>query len=93
MVRNKQGRYGYVDHSGIEVIPCAYNAVKWFTEGRSAVMNEKEKWGFIDENGNLVIVYHYDEVEQFQGGLALCTVEGKKTHIDKDGNELLNFEV
>ena len=54
---------------------------------------EKEKWGFIDENGNLVIDYHYDEVEQFQGGLALCTVEGKKIYFDKDGNEILNFEI
>ena len=54
-------------------------------------MNEKEKWGFIDENGNLVIDYHYDEVEQFQGGLALCTVEGKKIYFDKDGNEILRY--
>ncbi len=75
-------------------IPCIYNNMFWgFSDGLCAVQNDMEKWGFINKSGELVVDYLYDEVEQYRDGLALCRVNGEKIYIDKDGNEVFNFEI
>lgn len=93
-VQNHNEKYGYIDRSGKEVIPCIYNNMFWgFSDGLCAVQNDMEKWGFINKSGELVVDYLYDEVEQYRDGLALCRVNGEKIYIDKDGNEVFNFEI
>lgn len=40
--------WGFIDHTGKEVIPCQYGGAKEFSEGLAAVYSD-EKWGFIDQ--------------------------------------------
>ena len=48
---NLNGKWGYVDKIGREVIPCKYDYACEFEEGLATV-ELNGKWGFIDKHGN-----------------------------------------
>lgn len=98
------GRYGFIDKTGKEVIPLKYESVDNFNEGM-APARLGGKWGFIDAWGNEVIPFIYDQVYRFSEGLAAVCVggewiqdirsdgityeNGKWGYIDKEGNEIV----
>jgi hypothetical protein len=46
------GKWGFVDKTGKEVIPCIYKDVGDFSEGYAQVQRTWDgQWGFIDKNG------------------------------------------
>src|SRR5690554_5998565 len=60
LARIKQdGKWGYLDATGKEVIPFEYDDAGSFSEGLAPVMKRK-KWGYIDKSGRVVIDLHYD---------------------------------
>ncbi len=88
----KDGKYGFLDLSGDEVIPFIYDEVYSFQEGLSAAC-KGGKWGFIDKAGMEVISTVYDQVDSsFHNGLAAACLNGKWGLIDKSGNTILPFE-
>lgn len=80
--------WGFIDHTGKEVISCQYGGAKEFSEGLAAVYSDG-KWGFIDKAGNVVISFRYDDVQNFSEGLALVSSGGKYGFIDKTGREVV----
>ncbi len=60
----KDGKWGYVDMSGSEVIAPQYPAAKSFSNGLAAV-SDGNKWGFIDKDGRLVIDYAFADAGYF----------------------------
>ena len=71
------GRWGFVDIMGNEVVPLIYNEVKSFSEGLAAVRmglwfddEPPSRWGFIDRTGLEVIPLIYEYVRAFSDGLA-----------------------
>jgi hypothetical protein len=78
------GKYGYIDSSGVIVIPPQFARAKAFSEGLAAVAIPNAeaivdkygqrlqplKWGFIDETGEIVIPPRFSEVGRFSEGLA-----------------------
>jgi len=84
----RNGKWGFIDKRGIEIIPCIYDDVYPFSEGLAGVC-VNEKWGFIDTNGNEIILLVYDEVSLHTNGLANVSAErnGKwvEGYIDKIG--------
>ena len=48
-------RYGFVDYTGREIVPCKYAHVGEFSGGVAAVSNFDNKWGFVDTNGNEIV--------------------------------------
>lgn len=69
----KDGKWGYVDLDGKEIIAPKYKAAKSFSNGLAAV-SDGEKWGFIDPAGNLVIDYLFYGGEYFNAE-GCCMVE------------------
>ena len=56
-------KYGYLDHTGKEVIPATYLLATPFAEGFAVVKvmeKDKEKYGVIDKKGKFVIKPTYD---------------------------------
>ena len=51
---NKNGKYGFINESGVIVIPCQWKAVGYFADGLAQVQDENDKWGVIDETGKVV---------------------------------------
>ena len=79
------GKWGLIDKSGREVIPCKYDYAMVFSEGLAQVkMNGK--WGYIDKSGREVIPCKYDDVWNFSEGLAMVQMNGKYGYINKEGN-------
>ena len=69
----KNGKWGYINHKGEEVIPCQYDNYYEYGEGNEksemsfcashpfcegvAVVRLNEKWGIIDNKGNVIVEY------------------------------------
>lgn len=47
----RNGKYGYIDSTGQEKIPCIYDKVDIFNNGKLKV-KEREREFYIDTNGN-----------------------------------------
>jgi hypothetical protein len=59
----KNKKYGYLDHTGKEVIPASYLLATPFAEGFAVVkvmVKDQEKYGVIDKKGKFVIKPTYD---------------------------------
>lgn len=50
-----RSRYGYVDYTGREIVPCKYAEVEDFSGGVAAVQNFDGKWGFVDTTGAEIV--------------------------------------
>ena len=69
----KDGKWGFVDLDGKEIIAPKYKEAKSFSNGLAAV-SDGEKWGFIDPSGNLVIDYLFYGGDYFNAE-GCCIVE------------------
>ncbi len=83
------GKWGFIDKTGREVIPCMHSGsgsrpAGPFSEGLAAMWGdtgEKNEsgnsiygWGFIDKTGQTAIHYKYGRVRDFSEGLAAVSV-------------------
>ena len=83
------GKYGFIDKTGKEVIPIKYDdAAESFSEGLAEV-KLNDKWGFIDKTGKEVIPIKYDNAYSFSEGLAKVKLNDKWGFIDKTGKEVI----
>ncbi|HET8854984.1 MAG TPA: WG repeat-containing protein, partial [Salinimicrobium sp.] len=78
------GKYGYIDKEGKEVIEFKYDAAWCMSEGMGLV-SSKGKWGFINKDGDLIIDFMYDAAHPFSEDLAAVELNGKWGFIDKNG--------
>ncbi|MCS7258389.1 MAG: WG repeat-containing protein [candidate division WOR-3 bacterium] len=69
IVKNEQGKYGFINDSGEVVIPLIYEDAYNFTEGLAAV-KYSNKWGYIDTGGNVHLNFQYDMASEFNSGVA-----------------------
>lgn len=86
------GKWGFIDHTGKEVITPKYNYANNFSEGLAAVFIDNDfqrGWGFIDEMDRVVIPNIYEIVSNFKNGTALVSLNNKWGKIDKLGNIVL----
>lgn len=80
-----EGKWGYVDRIGTEVIPIMYDFAGDFSEGLAEV-KLNGKYGFIDKTGKEIIPIKFDYTSGFKNGRAGVNLEGKWGYIDKQGN-------
>ncbi|MBI5217739.1 MAG: WG repeat-containing protein [Bacteroidia bacterium] len=73
---------GFIDTSGVLVIPLKYKVQADFKEG-FAVIKVKEKMGYIDKTGKIIIQPKYLNAEPFWYGLARVSniIPGKKVEL------------
>ena len=99
-VRTWEGKCGFINKNGQEIIPCKYLHASDFSEGLAAVDFESsydksynlvyKHSGYIDTNGNVVISSKkYREIYGFHNGLALVKRDYKAGYIDKSGMEVI----
>jgi hypothetical protein len=80
----KNGKYGYLDMSGEEIIPLIYDDARTFSDGAAAVCLN-EKWGVIGSDGNAVIPIEFDMIHPFETDLTGVSKNGKWGLVDKTG--------
>ncbi len=85
-------KYGYIDKTGREIVPCKYDEARAFHDGMAIVSvgaYDTRKFGFIDKTGREVVPPKYDSVRDFSDGLAQVRLNGKYGYIDKTGREVV----
>lgn len=68
------GKWGFIDKTGEEVIPLEYSFVMPFSEGVAWVTSSNQRhnpWGLIDKEGNEVLPHEYYNPSPFSEGLAI----------------------
>jgi hypothetical protein len=95
-VVEKNGKFGYLNNKGVEIIKCKYDCALDFSEGLAAV-KENDKWGFINDKGEYVIRNIYDsetanfafgEDVLFSKGVARVLLNGNAIFIDSKGKKI-----
>ncbi|MEP7366340.1 MAG: WG repeat-containing protein [Acidobacteriota bacterium] len=81
-------RHGYIDKSGVIVVPAEFELARNFREGLAAV-RRNQKWGFIDRAGKVAVKYLYDEVKEFSEGVAAVRSEKLWEYVDRQGNVVI----
>lgn len=81
----REGKWGYVDASGKEVIGPRFVWAEEFSEGLAAFESDEGKHGYIDETGRVVIEPRFDNWTDFSEGLAAVSVDFAWGYIDKTG--------
>ena len=86
----QNGKVGFIDKTGRQVIPPRYDNAQPFSEGLAAVMM-KGKYGYIDRSGKMVIPPQFEDAEPFSEGLALISFNSTQwSYIDKSGKLIIN---
>ncbi len=88
---SQNGKWGFLDKNGKEVIPLIYDEACSFMEELSLV-KKSGKCGFIDIMGNIVISLEYEDASPFSEGLAAAKKKGKVGFIDKNNKTIIPFE-
>jgi hypothetical protein len=86
----RNGKWGYIDKTGREVLPFKHDDAGNFIEGLASV-KLNNKWGVIDKTGREVVPIKYDYEGDFSEGLASVERNDKWGIIDKTGTEVLPF--
>jgi hypothetical protein len=84
----KTDREGFVDLTGLVVIPARYARVQGFSEGLAAVEEPAEKEGYIDVQGNGVIPPRFNNARSFSCGRA----QVRGGYIDKTGKLVIAID-
>jgi len=87
----KNGRWGYLDRAGNEVIDFRYKRASPFKEGLAIVYVSQNKMGFIDKNGTMVIPPKFEFARPFSEGVAAVQKDGKWGFIDKNATVVIPF--
>ncbi len=97
----RDGKWGYINSKGEEVIPCQYSLCEAFNEGLAAVQKCSEEgyidteWGYIDTEGKEVIPLKIkaEAVGRFSEGLAFVFNDyASFSVIDKEGKTVFSGE-
>ena len=74
--------WGYIDHSGNQVIKPQFEKCGDFTNGTAAVLRG-DLWGFVDGTGNWLIQPRYKRVKGFDSGYAMVLDGDTWKYVDK----------
>ncbi|MBW8361304.1 MAG: WG repeat-containing protein [Kaistella sp.] len=82
------GKYGFIDQSGVEIIPLKYNYASDF-QGGFATVRREARWYFVNDRGEeLPVVYNgtenYQYVSELLNGFANVKLNNKHGFIDKN---------
>ena len=82
------GKYGFINEDGEEIVPCKYDDASNFWGGFASVKT-KGLWGFVNENGEESIPCKYKVVYDFSGGLARVKTKEGWGFVNKNGKEII----
>jgi hypothetical protein len=85
---DRNGKVGYIDKSGVEVIECIYDEIFPFEKGRAKII-KAGKIGLVRETGEVFVEPKYDYIGPFVNGLAIIIVGTKKGLLNESGEEIV----
>lgn len=85
------GKYGFVNRAGDEIIPPIYEKALNFSNGYAEIKCN-EKWGVIDTYGKEVIKAEYEDIEPSDFNLVAVSKNGKWGYLNMSGEKITKFE-
>ena len=85
---NCKDKWGYIDKSGKEVIPCQWDMAESFCEGLASVCDNNGLWGYINKKGELVIPCRWQFATWFINGKAVVFDDNGRHTINKKGKNI-----
>ena len=82
------GKYGFINEDGEEIIPCKYEDADNFPEGLTKVKSA-EGWGFVNKNGEEIISCKYEDADVFSDGLAKVKSAEGWGFVNENGEEIV----
>ena len=82
------GKYGFINKDGEEIIPCKYEDADNFPDGLVKVKSA-EGWGFVNENGEEIISCKYEDARAFSDGLAKVKSAEGWGFVNENGEEII----
>lgn len=80
-------RWGIVNSKGQYLIPCEYEEIGHFYNGKCAAKKDG-KWGFINEKNKVVVPFQFEKVQFSENGVKKVFTEGKWFEIDENGKPI-----
>ncbi len=85
------GKSGFLDAQGNEVVPPIYDDINFFQEGIASI-KDNFKYGFVDKNNQQIVAPQYDYVLDFSNGYAGVMKNNRWGFIDTTGNTIIAFK-
>jgi hypothetical protein len=98
---SQNGKWGFLNESGVAIVPLQYEFVGEFAEGLVAVVGKTKagfRLGFVNNQNDTIVPLQYDvrdgvyQKTQFQQGLALVGQAGKLGYINTAGKVVVPFQ-
>ena len=85
------GKCGYINHNGKEIVPCIYDSIGDFSSNEYTTVKHNGKYGYISRFGDEKLPCKYDFIGEFHQLSELLTVKlnGKWGFINKQGEEAI----
>ena len=80
----KDGKYGYINTKGEQIVECKFDNGGDFNEG-FAVVKKDGKWGYINTKGEQIVECKFDNGGDFNEGFAVVKKDGKCGYINTKG--------
>lgn len=84
----RNGKYGYIDSKGNEIIPLEYEYAGVFSSGVAAVSNGEKKAGAINKKNQVVVPFEYENLGNFVDGVSFYKQDSLYGLINNKGEKI-----
>ena len=84
----KDGKWGYINTKGEQIVECEFDDFYDFKEGFASVKKDG-KWGYINTKGEQIVECKFDSVGNFNEGFAAVKKDGKWGYINTKGEQIV----
>ena len=84
----KDGKWGYINTKGEQIVECKFDYVGDFKDGL-AMVEKDGKRGYINTKGEQIIEYKFDDAYDFNEGFARVQKDGKWGYINTKGRPVI----
>ncbi|OUT17570.1 hypothetical protein B9N60_04600 [Campylobacter concisus] len=87
----KDGKWGYINTKGEQIVECKFDYVGDFKDGL-AMVEKDGKRGYINTKGEQIVECKFDYVGDFKDGLAMVEKDGKRGYINTKGEQIIEYK-
>lgn len=85
----RKGKFGFINTTGKEVIPCIYDSASYVSMEGAVELRSHSKWAYFTKAGKKLTEFKYDSIESYSHGRAKVYVASKGWgYINAAGKEI-----